>query len=481
MATGRGARVLGAVAVALLLLSGTGATYAGWTDTTEVGRDTTVTSGALRTERVQGDVSVRRGGATLPASEPLLPGDVVEITTSVRLTVRGVAGELTLDAAPAADALAAEDVTLGTPSIAVAGLAPGPAAASSVTWRGRVTEADDGAFVTATVRLPLRTDLTPAAQGRRIDLTAAPVTWDLTQESTPAGWHDGESEPLQPLTTDQVGLTVTRTGAGTATVTSTSRAAALTWAPTSVSAAPVGATTAAEATGVLSGLAIGYGTDCSAAPRWQAQAGGTTRPVTGTGAPLAAGASSGLCARVTPTNSTTLTRTYGARTVALTTAVTAVADAAATWTATGAAQATFQVAFPQPTGLTCTSGSTTLLLFETPARLTWSWAGSTTTEPAVALWELVRQSGNGSWQTVHQQTDGTLRAELKGSDLPSNGAARTFKVRAYPFSVAGSVDRSLYVESDTVVALRRSSSGAAVCDGSPQPNTAAKPIPGGLS
>jgi hypothetical protein len=125
----------------------------------------------------------------------------------------------------------------------------------------------------------------------------------------------------------------------------------------------------------------------------------------------------------------------------------------------------------------------TLLLFETPARLTWSWAGSTTTQPAVALWELVRQNSDGSWQTVHQQTGGTLRAELDGSDLPSGGAARTFKVRAYPFSVAGRVDRSLYVESDTVVALRRSSSGAAVCDGSPQPNTApaARPIPGGLS
>jgi hypothetical protein len=344
-----------------------------------------------------------------------------------------------------------------------------------------VTEADDGGLVTATVRLPLRTDLSPAAQGRRIDLTAT-VAWNVTQESTPAGWRDGESQPLQPLTTDQVGLTVTRTGAGTATVTSTSRAASLTWAPTSVSAAPVERTSATEATGVLSGLTIGYGTDCTAAPRWQAQAGGTTRPVSGTGAALAAGASSGLCARVTPTDSTTLTRTYGARTVGLTTAVTAVADAAPTWTATGAAQATYQVAFPQPTGLTCTSGSYTLLS-ETPATLTWAWAGSTTTQPAVALWELVRQGTDGSWQTVSTSSTGTLRANVYRSGLLSTGTAQSYKVRAYPFSTSGGVDRSVYVESDTVAMLRRDLLGAAVCDGSPQPNTApaAKPIPGGLS
>lgn len=482
MATVRGAGGLAAVAVALLLLPGAGVSYAGWTDSTEVGRDATVTSGALSTQNGQSEMSVRRGGETLPASAPLLPGDVVEITTSVRLAVRGVGGELTLDATHAADAFAARGVTLGTPSLTVAGLAPGPATVEATTWGGRVTGADDGALVTATVRLAVRTDLASTAQGRLVDLTATPVTWELKQDSTLVGWRDGEQATLEPVTVDRVGLTVTRTGAGTWSATNTSGSASVTWGPTQVSAAPVGKTTATEATNVMSGLTIGYGTDCST-QRWQAESGGATRAITGPAAALAASVSSGLCAQVAPTDATSLVRTYGARTVALTTTVTEAADAAPSWTATGTAQATYQVAFPQPTRLTCESGSMTLLLVETPAKLTWSWAASTTAQPAVALWELVRQAADGSWQTVHQQTSGTLRAELKGSDLPSSGVARTFKVRAYPFSVAGSVDRSVYIESDTVVALRRSSSGAAVCDGSPQPNSApaANPLSGGLS
>jgi hypothetical protein len=481
MSAGRGARELGAVAVALLLLTGTGATYAGWTDSTEVGQDGTLTSGDLRTEPVQGEASVRRGGATLPASTPLLPSDVVEITTSVRLTVRGVTGELTLDATSTADSFAAAGVALETPSLTVAGLAPGPATVAGTTWQGQVTGADDDTLVTATVRLPVSTGLASAAQGRSVDLTATPVTWDLAQESTEAGWHDGENVALEPVTVDQVGLTVTRTGAGTWSVTNTSGSASVTWGPTAVSAAPLGATTSTQATDVLSGLTIGYGTDCST-QRWQAQSGGATRPVTGTVAALAAGASSGLCAQVTPTNATTLVRNYGARSVALTTTVSAAADANPTWTATGAAQATYQVAFPQPTGLTCQSGSY-LLLLETPAKLTWSWAGSTSSQPAVALWELVGQASDGSWQTVNRSIAGSLNVDVYRSDLPSNDTARKFKVRAFPFSTSGNVDRSVYIESGTVASLRRNGLGAPVCDGSPQPNgdPAATPISGGLS
>ncbi len=482
MATVRGAGALAAVAVALLLLTGTGATYAGWIDTTQVHPDTTVTSGVLRTELVGSAVSVDRGGATMSASAPLLPGDVVVITTSVRLAVRGVAGELTLDATHAADAFAARGVTLGTPSIVVAGLAPGPATADAPTWRGGVTEADDGALVTATVRLPVHTDLASTAQGQLVDLAAAPVSWELVQDSTLTGWHDGEQVALEAVTTDRVGLTVTRTGAATASVTNTSGSASVTWAPTEVSAAPVDGTTDAEATGVLSGLTIGYGTDCSSIPRWQAEAGGETRPVTGAGAALVAGASSGMCAQVAPTDAVALVRMYGARTVTLTTTVTAAADVAPAWTATGEAPATYQVAFPQPTGLSCTSGSY-LLLTETPARLAWTWAGSTTSQPAVALWELVTQRTDGSWRTVAQSVTSALRANVYRSELASSGTAQAFKVRAYPFSTSGGVDRSVFVESDTVALLRRDLLDAAVCDGSPQPNTdpAAAPIPGGLS
>jgi hypothetical protein len=168
--------------------------------------------------------------------------------------------------------------------------------------------------------------------------------------------------------------------------------------------------------------------------------------------------------------------------VALTTTVTAAADAAPTWTATGEAQATYQVPFPQPTALSCTSGSY-LDLTETPANLTWSWAGSTTAQPAVALWELLHQGADGSWQAVDRSITSTLRADVSRSDLPSDGTAQIFTVRAYPFSTSGQVDRSIYIESDTVAALRRDSLDAPVCDGSPQPNSdpAATPIPGGLS
>ncbi|WP_165362398.1 hypothetical protein [Promicromonospora panici] len=481
MSARREVQLLGAVAVALLLLTGTGTTYAGWTDTTEVGRGHTVTSGDLRIEPVRGEASVRRGGATLPTSTPLLPGDVVEITTSVRLAVSGVAGRLALDATRTADAFADAGVALGTPNLTVAGLAPGPAAVDGTTWQGQVTGADDGALVTGTVQLPVRTDLAPAAQGRSVDLTATPVTWDLAQESTVAGWHDGERATLEPVTVDRVGLTVARTGAGAWKVTNTSGSASVTWGPTAVSAAPLGATTSTEATNVLSGLTIGYGTDCST-QRWQAQPGGATRPVTGTGDTLAAGASSGLCAQVAPTDASSLVRDYGARSVELTTTVTTTAAAAPTWTATGTAQATYQVAFPQPTGLTCQSGLYAVLL-ETPAKLTWSWADSTTKQPAVALWELVRQASDGSWRTVDKSITSSLSVDVHRSDLPSDGTTRKFKVRAYPFSTSGTVDRSVYVESDTVASLRRDVLDAPVCDGSPQPNNgpAAAPISGGLS
>lgn len=187
MVSGRGVRALGAVAVALVLLTGTGASYAGWSDSAEVGTTTTVTSGALRTDLQGATVSVRRGGTVLPGGAPLLPGDVIEVATSVRLAVHGVDGELAVDATRAADALRAQGLALGAPSVTTTGLAgTGRTGRTDGTaWRTTVTEADDGALVTATVALPVSPALDAAAQGRRLDLSTAPITWDLTQKGTP--------------------------------------------------------------------------------------------------------------------------------------------------------------------------------------------------------------------------------------------------------------------------------------------------------
>ncbi len=483
MGTARAAGALGVVAVALLLLSGTGTSLAGWNDSTSVGRATTVASGALSTTPVQDEVLVHRGGSALPASTPLLPGDVVEITTSVRLAVRGVAGELALDAAGAAQAFSAEGITLGAPSTTVAGLPPGPATVDGVTWRGRVTGADDGRVVTATVRLPLGTGQSAAAQGRRVDLAARPATWSLTQDGAHAGWRDGESVAPGALATDTVALAVARTGAGTASVANTSGAASVAWSPTALTAAPAARTTVAEAGAVLSGLTIGYGTDCAATDRWRLQAGsGPTRSVTGAPAPLAAGAGSALCLAAAPADADALVRAHGARSVTLSTTVTATADVAPEWTATGQATATYQVPFPRPAGLACASGSY-LLNLERPAVLTWSWAGSATLQPAVARWEVVTQHRDGTWHPLDKTVSGTLRAEIYRGDLVSAGWVQRFKLRAYPFTADGRVDRSVYVESDTVLQLHYDILlGFASCRGSvANDDPAATPILGGLS
>lgn len=486
MGTARAAGALGAVVVALLLLSGTGTSLAGWNDSTSVGRATTVASGALSTTPVQDQVLVHRGGSALPASTPLLPGDVVEVTTSVRLAVRGVAGELALDAAGAAEAFSAGGIALGAPSTTVAGLPPGPATVDGLTWRGRVTGADDGRVVTATVRLPLATGQGAAAQGRRVDLAARPATWSLVQDGTRAGWRDGESVAPGALATDTVALAVARTGAGTASVTNASGAASVTWSPTAVTASPAARTTAAEAGAVLSGLTLGYGTDCSATNRWRAQAGsGATRPVTGAPASLAAGAGSALCLAAAPTNADALVRSHGARSVTLSTNVTATADVAPEWTASGQATATYQVPFPRPTGLTCQDGSHAALLGERPAVLTWSWAGSTVPQPAVARWEVVTQHRDGTWHALDKVVTGSLRVEIFRKDLVSADWVQRFKLRAYPFTADGRVDRSVYVESDELAQLRYDSLlvlGFATCrERVPNGDPAATPIVGGLS
>ncbi|GAA4415195.1 hypothetical protein GCM10023169_01290 [Georgenia halophila] len=175
---GRALRGAAAASLALLLLAGTGSSYASWSDASAVD-GTSVRSGALRSDLEAASVSIHRGDTVLPTTTPLLPGDAIVVETTVRLTVGGVAGQLVLDAGATADAIAAQGVMLDAPTIAVTGPT---GSTSGATWRGPVTAAEDGALVTATINLPISEALAPTAQGSTIDLSTTPITWDLTQE-----------------------------------------------------------------------------------------------------------------------------------------------------------------------------------------------------------------------------------------------------------------------------------------------------------
>lgn len=172
------AGAVAAAAAALLLLTGTGTSLAGWTG--EAGLSgAAITSGRLSTTLEHGSPAVHRGTTVLPVGAPLLPGDSVVIETAVRIEVAGVAGELVLDAHDAAAALESAGIALGDPSIEVTGLA---GTVTGATWHGQVDEAQDGAVIDAVVTLPVSPTLGPDAQGRAVDLSTTPITWNLTQE-----------------------------------------------------------------------------------------------------------------------------------------------------------------------------------------------------------------------------------------------------------------------------------------------------------
>lgn len=289
--------------------------------------------------------------------------------------------------------------------------------------------------------------------------------------ATQAGWTDREEVVLPAVTTDRVGLMATpptapvvsgATATTSTTVTNTAQAAALTGGPASVTARPGVRTTPGEAAAVLAGLTIGYGADCAAAPQWTAgPTTGSTRAVTGTPSTLAPGATTTLCQTTTAPDA--LIRSHGARAVTLTTALAGAVPGTPAWAGTAVMSTDVRVPFPQATGLTCTSGSIEWLR-EHPAQLTWSWAGSTAVEPAVARWEVLTQEHDGRWTVVDESVSGTLTASIYRSDIGVL-ATQAFKVRAYPFAANGGVDRSVYVESDQVVRIQRPVLGAATCAG----------------
>lgn len=167
-----------AAAAALLLLTGTGTSLAGWAGEAKLS-GAAISSGQLSTTLEHGSVAVHRGGAVLPDGVSLLPGDSLVVETAVKVEVAGVSGELVLDASDAAAALESGGVVLDAPSIEVTGLA---GTVTGAAWRGQVGPAADGTVVTAILTLPVSRTLGPDAQGRAVDLSTTPITWNLTQE-----------------------------------------------------------------------------------------------------------------------------------------------------------------------------------------------------------------------------------------------------------------------------------------------------------
>lgn len=172
-----------AAVVAAVLLSGSGTTLAGWSDA-EGREDAVVSAGELTVTAETADTVVLRPGVAepLPADTPLVPGDVVRLTSTVRVTARGelLTGTLALDLTGLRG--------FGTPAVSIA-----TDLSSSGTHRWTVTPADDGAPVTAVVELavPATTDgRAPAADRsnwwgsdlQHVTLDAGALRWTLTQD-----------------------------------------------------------------------------------------------------------------------------------------------------------------------------------------------------------------------------------------------------------------------------------------------------------
>jgi alternate signal-mediated exported protein len=156
-----------AAAVAVVLLSGTGTTLAGWNDA-EVRQGQVVSAGELTVDAVSASTVVVRPGTAepLPASTPLLPGDVVRLSSTVRVNAAGdlLAGTLSRDVT------GLQGLTRSAPRVTTT-LAP----AGTRGWS--VTPAGDGATVAAVVDLTV-----PAGVAQRTTLDAGAIRWTLTQE-----------------------------------------------------------------------------------------------------------------------------------------------------------------------------------------------------------------------------------------------------------------------------------------------------------
>jgi len=153
--------------VATVLLSGGGTTLAGWNDAEQ--RDlAAVSAGELSVEPLAAATVVLRPGTSqpLPVGTALVPGDVVRVTSTVRVTA---SGEL-LTAHLALDTSALRG--LGRSTVTVTTTLPGAGA-----HRWTVIPEHDGARVTAVVELTV-----PAGLPQHTTIDVGALRWALTQE-----------------------------------------------------------------------------------------------------------------------------------------------------------------------------------------------------------------------------------------------------------------------------------------------------------
>ncbi|MEE6274206.1 hypothetical protein [Georgenia wangjunii] len=189
-------RAAAAGALALVLLSGTSASYALWSDTVAAGSGQ-IASGALRLEQQPMTITLERPAAdgtvtsqdvtTTLSARRLAAGDTVVYRVPVRVVARGdlLTATLALDTTglvgPGSSTELAAAVRTST-SVALTG-AGTPVTGTAASRR--ITPADDGGTVLATVRLTI--PAAPAAgqdwAGRLQQQTLAPgaVRWSLTQ------------------------------------------------------------------------------------------------------------------------------------------------------------------------------------------------------------------------------------------------------------------------------------------------------------
>lgn len=182
-----------AAALAVVLLSGTGATMAAWSDGVEL-PGVTITAGRLTLEETATSVVVQRRGTdgqvrALEAGAAVVPGDIVRLTSQVTVRAQGDAlrARLVLDRSG-----------LGLTHAGVRFPVTEPVVTTDLTAAGRdawtVTAADDGTTVTATVDLtiPRTTDGRESAANRsnwwgqrlqRETLHPGTFRWTLAQET----------------------------------------------------------------------------------------------------------------------------------------------------------------------------------------------------------------------------------------------------------------------------------------------------------
>ncbi|MFC4553972.1 alternate-type signal peptide domain-containing protein [Georgenia faecalis] len=460
------AAALATALLGVLLLSGTGTSYALWSDETTIA-GTAVRSGELALVDPTTTIQLARPGtpardvtSTL-AGERLVPGDVVTVRTAVTVAAAGdgLDARLVLDTSSFAAASSPVRVTVDASGVALPPAGP-------QTWR---VGADDGGTVSAVVTLTVPAAPATGRWGEQLQgaaLRTGSLAWTL-QQSSGTGWRSAASTAVATFTMDTLALSVTPTAERTATVRNGAAQAGVRWAPTLTLASTTPALVpAAQVTTFLSSLRLGYrtGAGCAQSAWTVGRDGSITAVAGGDGRQaLAAGASTPLCLDLAPaTSEADLLRSYAGRAFTVTTTVNALTAAPATWNARPQTwQSTYRVPFAQPT-VSCTGGA---FIGINNTELTWAWA-SGATAPTTTEWEIQRQtSTGGAWTALTTKASPTRDLAVAVADIPAMGSAR-FKVVAYPFGRQA----PYAVESSDVVQITRPLLGTLSCERADLPN-----------